>query len=68
MDLCRKAGYRPEIAAMGCDCADARRESGGPGDLTKAMSLVEESLAISSELCMPPLMEPLLSRREILKA
>ncbi len=32
------------------------------------MSLLYESLAISSELSMRPLMERVLSRREILKA
>ncbi len=32
------------------------------------MSLLDESLAISSELGMRPLMERVLSRREILKA
>ena len=34
----------------------------------KAMSLLEESLAISSELGMRPLMERVLSRREMLRA
>ncbi len=34
----------------------------------KATSLLDESLAISSELGMRPLMERVLSRREILKA
>ena len=39
-----------------------------PGDREKAMSLLDESLSISSELGMRPLMERVLSRREILKA
>ncbi len=34
----------------------------------KAMSLLDESLAISTELGMRPLMERVLSRWEILKA
>ncbi len=38
------------------------------GDREKAMTLLDESLAISSELGMRPLMERVLSRREILKA
>lgn len=38
------------------------------GDRAKAMALLDESLAISSELGMRPLMERALSRREILKA
>ena len=37
-------------------------------DRAKAMSLPDESLAISSELGMRPLMERVLSRREILSA
>ncbi len=37
-------------------------------DRENAMSLLDESLAISSELGMRPLMERVLYRREILKA
>ncbi len=66
--FCRKAGYRPELAWTCCDYADTLRERDGPGDEEKAMSLLDESLAISSELGMRPLMERVLSRREILKA
>ncbi len=43
-------------------------QRGVEGDLGKAMSLPDESLAISSELGMRPLMERVLSRREILRA
>ncbi len=39
-----------------------------PGDREKAMSLLDESLAISTELGMRPLMERVVSRRDILKA
>ena len=39
-----------------------------PGDRERAMTLLDESLAISSELGMRPLMERVLSRREILGA
>ncbi len=38
------------------------------GDRGKAMCLLDESPAISSELGMRPLMERVLSRREILRA
>jgi len=38
-----------------------------PRDHEKAIGLLDESLAISSELGMRPLMERVLSRREILK-
>ena len=66
--FCRKAGYRPELAWSCCDYADMLRERDGEGDRAKAMSLLDESLAISSELGMRPLMERVLSRREILQA
>ncbi len=66
--FCRKAGYRPELAWTCCDHADTLLQRNEPGDREKAMSLLDESLSISSELGMRPLMERVLSRREILKA
>ena len=65
--FCRK-GYRPELAWTCCDYADTLLQRAEPGDREKAMSLLDESLAISSELGMRPLMERVLSRRDILKA
>ena len=67
-DFCGKAGYRPELAWTCCDYADTLLQRNNPGDREKATSLLDESLAISSELGMRPLMERVLSRREILKA
>ena len=55
--FCRKAGYRPELAWTCLDYSDALREQDGPGDKAKAVVLLDESLAISSELGMRPLME-----------
>ena len=66
--FCRKAGHRPQLAWACCDYADVLRERDGDGDRAKAASLLDESLAISSELGMRPLMERVLSRREILRA
>ena len=66
--FCRKAGYRPELAWTCCDYADTLRERDGAGDKEKAIALLDESLAISGELGMGPLMERVLSRREILRA
>ncbi len=66
--FCRKAGYRPELAWTCCDYADTLLQRTNPGDREKATSLLDESLAISSELGMRPLMERVLSRREILGA
>ena len=66
--FCRKAGYRPELAWTCCDYADLLRERNGDGDRAKAMSLLDESSAISQELGMMPLLERALSRREVLGA
>jgi len=66
--FCRKAGYRPELAWTCCDYADTLLQRNESGDREKAMSLLDESLAISSELGMRPLMERVLSRRDILTA
>ncbi len=66
--FCRKAGYRPELAWTCCDYADTLRGRDADGDRERAITLLDESLAISSELGMRPLMERVLSRREILKA
>ena len=64
--FCCKAGYRPEVAWTCWDYSDTLREQGGKGNRAKAMALMDESLAISSELGLRPLMERVLSRREIL--
>ncbi len=66
--FCRKANYRPELAWTCCDYADTMLQRAELGDREKAMSMLDESLAITSELGMRPLMERVLSRREILKA
>ena len=68
LDFCRRAGYRPVLALICCDYADTLLQRNESGDHEKAMNLLDESLAISSELGMRPLMERVLSRREILKA
>ena len=74
LDFCRKAGYRPQLAWTCCDYADLLLDpstSSGPAvseNRAKANALLDQSLAISSELGMQPLMERVLSRREILRA
>ena len=72
--FCRKAGYRPELAWTCCNYADALFQRASTGlapteskeDRAKAKLLLDESLAISSALGMRPLMERVLSRRDIL--
>ena len=57
LDFCRKAGYRPELAWSCCDYADTLLQRNGNGDPSQAISLLDESIAISGELGMKPLME-----------
>ena len=64
----RRLGLRPELAWTCHDCAVALLERDAPGDREEAVSLLDEGLAITRDLGMPPLMERILSRREILKA
>ncbi|MFQ6028607.1 MAG: serine/threonine-protein kinase PknK, partial [Dehalococcoidia bacterium] len=63
-----RKGFRPELAWTCCDFADTLLQRNDPADRERAMSLLDESLAISTELGMRPLMERVLSRRDILKA
>ena len=58
----------PERAFAACDYAEALLQRNETGDPEKALSLLDESLAISQELGMRPLVERVLSRRETLKA
>ena len=68
LTFCRKAGYRPELAWSLFDYAVTLLQRNEPGNREKAMSQLDESLAISSELGMRPMMERVLSRRKILRA
>ena len=68
MDFCRKGGFLPELAWTCSDYADAIKDRNQPGDSDKASILLEESLEIARSLDMRPLMEKVLSRRDILKA
>jgi len=72
--FCRKAGYRPELAWSCCDYADAMLDPTVSSRRTnwesrqKAISLLDQSLAISSELGMRPLMERVTERLERIQA
>ncbi|MFQ5874758.1 MAG: tetratricopeptide repeat protein [Dehalococcoidia bacterium] len=68
LDLCRRAGYRPELAWTLHDYAQILLERNRPEDRQKATALLEEALQISRDLGMKPLMERVLSKREILGA
>ena len=62
LTFCRKAGYRPELAWTCCDYSDTLLQRGGERDRAKALTMLEESLAISTELGMLPLMERVAGR------
>ena len=64
----RPRGLRPELAWSLCAYADLLRDRDAPGDKQKATTLLTESLAISSELGMKPLVERVLARKTILGA
>jgi len=66
--FCRKAGYRPELAWTCCDYSDTLRDRDAEGDRAKAIALLDESLAISSELGMRPLMERVNERLDRVRA
>ena len=56
------------VTAFPIDRGPAAVQRNEAGDREKAMALLDEGLAISRDLGMRPLMERILSRREILKA
>jgi ATP/maltotriose-dependent transcriptional regulator MalT len=60
--FCHKAGYRPELAWTCCDYADVLLQRNGPGEWARAISLLTESLGISRELGMKPLIQRVVTR------
>ena len=63
----REGGYLPELAWTCCDYADLLFERDDDGDHERAMSLLEEGLAVARDLGMRPLRERILVRRETLE-
>ena len=64
--FCRKAGYRPELAWTCCDYASMLKASVVDDDRANAAALLDEALAISTDLGMPPLMKKAAALRESL--
>ena len=62
--FCRKAGYRSELAWSLSDYADTLLQRNLLADYPKARSLLDEALAISSELGMHPLMDRVIALQE----
>ena len=63
MAFSRKAGYHPELAWTCYDYAQMLLAHEREGDRQRAATLLDESLAISSELGMRPLMEHVLASK-----
>jgi DNA-binding CsgD family transcriptional regulator len=55
LTFCRRAGYRPELAWTCHDYAEMLLARNAAGDRQKASALIEEGLAIATELGMKPL-------------
>tara|TARA_B100000809_G_scaffold263701_1_gene317609 strand:- start:914 stop:3091 length:2178 start_codon:yes stop_codon:yes gene_type:complete len=68
VEFCREGGFLPELAWTLSDYADAVGNRNQSQDTGRSSALFEESLEIASRLEMRPLMQHVLSRREILKA
>ena len=66
--FCRKAGARPQLAWTCCEYAGVLRERDAEGDPEKAVALLDESSAISTELGMPPLMKRVVALQERVKS
>ena len=63
LDRCLRSTFRPGLAWTAYHYADMLLEREEEGDRQKAATLLDESLAISSELGMRPLVERVLSRK-----
>jgi DNA-binding CsgD family transcriptional regulator len=62
--FCRDAGYLPELAWTCHDYAETLLEQDSPGSHVKAVELLEEAKASSTELGMPPLTARVSALRE----
>ena len=63
LDFYRSADYRPNLAWPCYEYAVALTKRNGPGDRERAAALLDESLAIATELGLSPLMELVTDRQ-----
>lgn len=66
--FCRKGGFRPELAWTCCDYAGMLVQRNSDDDRAKAIALLKESLAISSDLGMRPLTDRVVGLQELAEA
>jgi len=64
LTFCRKAGYKPELAWTCCDYAGMLLQRSAQSNRANAMTLLDESLAIATELGMRPLIKRVDARQE----
>ena len=64
LDFCRESGYRPEFAWTCYDYAETLMQTGGQVARGRAAALLEEGLAIATELGMKPLMASIANLQE----
>ena len=64
----RENAITVDLAWTCSDYAEMLLERNAPGDRDKATELQDKAIAIATELGMQPLLERVLSQREILKA
>ena len=68
VSFCRKSGYRPELAWVCYDYTDCLLARNRTGDRAKARTLLNESMTISTDLGMRPLMERVTGKLEGIQA
>lgn len=66
--FCRNASYRPELAWTCCDYAGLLLDPESKADRSKALTLLDESYSIATDLGMRPLMERVNLRIEQVQA
>ncbi|MFQ6030923.1 MAG: LuxR C-terminal-related transcriptional regulator, partial [Dehalococcoidia bacterium] len=64
VNFCREAGFRPELAWSCHDYAEALLQRGDASNRPEILSLLQDSLAISSDLGMTPLEERVAALQE----
>ena len=64
VELCRDAGYRPELAWSCYDYAGVLLDRNAPGDRAKVVKLINDSIIIATDLGMSPLVGKLTSLKD----
>ena len=64
LTFCEKAGFRPEWAWSAYEYAKCLTEHNGPGNCLRAISLVDQTLTIITELDLDPLRDRVLALQQ----